>query len=429
MTFDVSRMRGKMEKTIGSNSQDIKQKNRILILKMIAINRGISRVDIARITGLSKMTVGNLVTELIEDGFVIEQTYTELKKRNLVDSAGSTSGRKPIMLILSPQSPCICGMLIKRKLCQVILGDIGGNIIEQISYDYTTLADGNTLIDMLYSGFKEISVRTDRKIIAVSIASLGPVDSSNGIILNPPYFYNIENLKIQAILEEKIGLPVFLVNDANAGALAEKLYGIGKHIANFAYLHIMNGIGAGFVFKNDLYNGDTGQSGEIGHTSINFAGPLCDCGNRGCLELYANLDNMRQKIGELKRFYPKSEISKRVEPSWKEIVDFANEKDVLAFEALEEFCSYISYALINTLKLLNISSLIIGYDSSNKGYIVEEIVHAKLSESLKAVNFGKIEVHHSLFNGDAPLIGAIAFVADKIFSLNFSLEIKSIGRI
>ena len=282
---------------------------------------------------------------------------------------------------------------------------------------------------MLYSGFKEISVRTDRKIIAVSIASLGPVDSSNGIILNPPYFYNIENLKIQAILEEKIGLPVFLVNDANAGALAEKLYGIGKHIANFAYLHIMNGIGAGFVFKNDLYNGDTGQSGEIGHTSINFAGPLCDCGNRGCLELYANLDNMRQKIGELKRFYPKSEISKRVEPSWKEIVDFANEKDVLAFEALEEFCSYISYALINTLKLLNISSLIIGYDSSNKGYIVEEIVHAKLSESLKAVNFGKIEVHHSLFNGDAPLIGAIAFVADKIFSLNFSLEIKSIGRI
>ncbi len=422
MPFKLGGMRGKMEKSFGSNSQDIKQKNRFLILKLIAVNKGISRVDIARITGLSKMTVGNLVTELIEDGFVIEQTYKELKKQNLIGSLGNGSGRKPIMLTLSPQSPCICGMLIKRKLCQVILGDIGGNIIEQISYDYTTLADGNMLIDMLCSGFKEIAIRTDRKIIAVSIASLGPVDSSKGIILNPPYFYNIENLEIQSILERKIGLPVFLVNDANAGALAEKLYGVGKNIANFAYLHIMNGIGAGFILKNALYNGDTGQSGEIGHTSINFAGPLCDCGNRGCLELYANLDNMRRKIEELKQFYPESQISKKTDPTWREIVDLANEKDILAFEVLEEFCSYISYALINTLKLLNISAIIIGYDSSNKGYIIEEIVHAKLSKSLKFVNFGKIEVLHSMFNGDAPLIGAIAFVADKIFSLNFLYE-------
>ena len=212
-----------------------------------------------------------------------------------------------------------------------------------------------------------------------------------------------------------------LVNDANAGALAEKVYGFGKDISNFTYLHIMNGIGAGLVLKEELYNGDTGQSGEIGHTSINFAGPQCACGNRGCLDLYANVDNMRQKILELKNIYPRSPLAHKDRPSWRNIIDSAGRKDSLAIMVLDEFCSYISYALINMLNLLNISTLIIGYDSSGEEYVIEEMLRTKLSHSLQSVNFDNITVMHSSFNGDAPLIGSIAYVADKIFSLQENL--------
>ena len=408
-----------MQKSFGSNSQDVKQKNRALVLKLVAVNQGISRVDLARITGLSKMTVGNLVTELMEEGWITELISADSQNRNLHNN--NSSGRKPIMLALSSASPCICGMLIKRELCQIILGDFAGNVLDQIRYDYMKLENGEELIEILYQGFCKLSSRTNRKILAIGIASLGPVDSLSGVIRNPPYFYGIENVPIVSILQERTHCPAFLVNDANAGALAEKVYGLGKDISNFTYLHIMNGIGAGLVLKEELYNGDTGQSGEIGHTSINFAGPQCACGNRGCLDLYANVDNMRQKILELKNIYPRSPLAHKDRPSWRNIIDSAGRKDSLAIMVLDEFCSYISYALINMLNLLNISTLIIGYDSSGEEYVIEEMLRTKLSHSLQSVNFDNITVMHSSFNGDAPLIGSIAYVADKIFSLQENL--------
>ena len=101
-----------MQKSSGSNNQDVKQKNRMLVLKLITVNKGVSRVDIAKMTGLSKMTVGNIVTELIEQGIVTEKNLSD----NPFPQNNGNYGRKPIMLTLSPDSPCICGMLIKREL-------------------------------------------------------------------------------------------------------------------------------------------------------------------------------------------------------------------------------------------------------------------------------------------------------------------------
>ena len=106
---------------------------------------------------------------------------------------------------------------------------------------------------------------------------------------------------------------------------------------------------------------------------------------------------------------------------WYDIVDCANRKDALAIIVIEEFCSYVSYALINTLNLLNIATLIVGYDSSLNGFIIEDIIKNKLSRTLLSANYDDITVIHSKFNGNAPLIGSIAFIADKIFSLSLSL--------
>ena len=286
-----------MKSDTGSNIQNVKAFNRILVLKHIATQGGVSRVDLARITGLSKMTTGNIVNELLAADLVIE-----------TDSLPSitTYGRKPILLALSPNSPCICGILIKRGLCQIILSDLGGKIFYQLDYPYKVLISPDNLLDILKNLLKRSREATHRRIMAVGIACVGPLDSTRGTILKPPYFYGIENLPIVSIIQEISGIPTFLVNDATAGAFSEKLFGLGADIPNFAYLHIMNGVGAGFILNHTLYDGDSGQSGEIGHTSINFNGPICACGNRGCLDLYANIDNMRTRIQELSPFYPGS---------------------------------------------------------------------------------------------------------------------------
>lgn len=402
-----------LEKT-GSNIQDVKSKNRMLVLKHIATSSGISRVDIARSTGLSKMTVGNIVTELLSSRLA-EETI------NVSNNSSAIYGRRPILLTLAQNSPCICGMLIKRKLCQIVLSDLGGRIFKQVDYPYDMLDSSDDLLRILIRAYTECAESTNRRITSIGIASLGPLDSSRGIILNPPYFYNIENLPIVSIISEKTGLPVFLVNDATAGAFSEKLFGSGTSISNFAYLHIMNGIGAGFILNHALYDGDSGQSGEIGHTSINFDGPLCACGNRGCLDLYANLDNLQQRIKELAPFYPNSPLSIPQTPSWLEIISSGNQHDPLAITVLEEFCSYISYSLTNTLNLLNLSTIIVGYDSDGTNTIIEDLLYHKLSKITLTAKSNPLSVLHSTFGGNAPLIGSVALAADKIFSGHLSL--------
>ena len=172
-----------LEKT-GSNIQDVKSKNRMLVLKHIATSNGISRVDIARSTGLSKMTVGNIVTELLSSRLA-EETI------NVSNNSSAIYGRRPILLTLAQNSPCICGMLIKRKLCQIVLSDLGGRIFKQVDYPYDTLDSSDDLLRILIRAYTECAESTNRRITSIGIASLGPLDSSRGIILNPPYFYDI----------------------------------------------------------------------------------------------------------------------------------------------------------------------------------------------------------------------------------------------
>lgn len=160
-----------------------------------------------------------------------------------------------------------------------------------------------------------------------------------------------------------------------------------------------------------------GQSGEIGHTSINFAGPVCDCGNTGCLELYANMKNMNNKIQKLKSIYPSSDylsINKE-EYTWKEIVDAPNMLDYYAVSALDEFCEYISYALANTLNLLDINHILVGYDSDSPGNMLENMLSAKLNSRVLVARYRDVKVEKSTFGGNAPLIGSIALITDKIF--------------
>lgn len=399
-----------MNSTKGSNNQDVKRKNKLLILKMIATGNGLSRVEIAHNTGLTKMTVGNLISELIEENLVSEKEYA-------IDNAAENKyGRKPMTFSISDQSPCTLGILIKRELCQLIIGDLSGTILDSVTYKYETLCNASELLDLLYQGYLQLQSRTNRKIIYIGISSVGPIDTQKGMILNPPFFYGIHNLPITSYFTEKTGLPTYLINDANAGALAEKLYGVMTNDKNYLYLHIMNGIGAGIIINDVLYEGNTGESGEIGHISINYAGPKCDCGNQGCLELYANIAIMRNTIKEYRTLFPDSPLLKIDKPMWEDIVSEANKKDPLAEMVLANYCSYISYALVNVLKILNVSTIVIGYTNPGDGDFIEKLIQAKLSQALPSRNFGNVVVKHSSFDDSAPLIGSIAFINNKIFN-------------
>ncbi len=394
----------------GTNLTNVKEKNRALALRLISTGQSVSRANLARSMHLTKTTLGNIVSDLIASDIIKEYTYSS-------SEADSSLGRKPIILDLSPNSPLIMGMLIKRNLLSGILADLKGRIIDQKDFKYDSM-DKDTLIETLVQLFEQLRKGQSRKIIAIGISSIGPVDTKAQKLTTPVNFWGIQNLPLPEIIRERTGLPAYIIHDSSAGALAEKIYVSHTYSDNLLYLHIMNGVGAGYIFQGNIYDGDFGQSGELGHTSINFAGPSCNCGNRGCLELYANIENMNRHIQELRMIYkgPTLLSGERDFYSWSDIITAASAMDFLAMAALDEFCGYLAYAVRNAIHLLDVSHIIVGYDSPVETTVVEDTLTTKLNSGPQSNTGHIIEIVKSSFGGQAPLIGSIAVVTDKIFN-------------
>ena len=153
-----------MTKITGSNIKDVKNHNRALILKLICTNSPFSRSQLAKTTNLAKMTLSNIVSEVISSGIIIEQ-------KSSIDCENAPVGRRPILLDLSDSSPCICGMLIKRGLCQIILSDLRGQVFDDISIKYEKLNSSDELINILLESYETLYNRNTRKIIAIYISS------------------------------------------------------------------------------------------------------------------------------------------------------------------------------------------------------------------------------------------------------------------
>ena len=407
-----SGMHGKMAggNKLGKDSYASKNKitndniDNTLIHLIVAGGRPVSRTDLAAMTGLSKMTISKHVAGLIQKGILAEQSSQAVSDQKL--------GRHPVPLVLSNQAPCIFSILIKRGYLQAILADMSCNIINTHKCYFRESLTKEELISMILEQYDELTQNTKRRILGCGIASLGPVDVTSGCILNPADFYGISDVPVVEILKSHSGLPTCLIHDANAGALVESLYGNGKKHKNFVYLHIEEGIGLGYVINGQLIHTLSGKSGNIGHVSVNINGPKCSCGNVGCLELYASLGQMQKKIGQLLPVFPQSRFAKVKEYTWNTIIDFAVMQDPVAVAALDEFCTYLAHALYNVLNLLDFTTVIIGYDSQTNSDIIEKILKVKFRNFYRSSNHN-IEILHSRFNGNAPLLGAAAVIVKE----------------
>ena len=126
------------------------------------------------------------------------------------------------------------------------------------------------------------------KVDAAGVGCVGPLDQKTGYVINPVNLHGWKEVPLVDILKNDLKMPVFLDNDANAAALGEHRFGAGRGMANMVYLTISTGIGGGIIINHQLYQGENGNAGELGHMSVNFAGRPCGCGNLGCIEQYAS---------------------------------------------------------------------------------------------------------------------------------------------
>ncbi len=389
---------GDMSEEQGINYRGLKTKNRALIFKMISTGRCKSRIELSRESGLTKMSVSNIVSDLINMG-IIDEAHVDTNR---------SVGRSPIILDIAEQGPKVIGLHIGREGCSIALCDLKLNILKLLHRELKTRTREG-LVELMLTLVDEMYAVNDN-IIAIGIGSIGPVDVANGVILNPPNFYGITNIRIVDILKDRYNIPVYMDSQYNNAALAERYFGFGKEFNDFIFLGITSGIGSGIVLDGNLMKNSSMLTSEVGHTSIDYRGNYCDCGNRGCLETYASASVIQKRIAmETGQNHTFEEFC--------EMID-----DPRVDRVLMEMMEYLSYGLVSSINFFNPQAIILGdrgvfLNDKYLNYLESKINHFKLSKS-----HNYVRVIKPRFGERAKIVGSAVCVLEQIFEGNLLIN-------
>src|SRR5215216_2015449 len=273
--------------------QQTKQHNRDLVLKTIIEHDAISRAEIARRTNLTRATVSDMVTLLSREGLVKEIGYGE-----------SIGGKVPILLSLVADSRYLLGLNLGQDKFIGSVVNLRGEIKDSVEYPVNG-NDREQALQLVYKILDQLTRKKWRPLVGIGVGTPGLVNTREGIVVSA---VNLEwqDLPLGQLLQKKYKIPVLVLNDSQATAIGEFVYG-GEHPSdqNLIVVNVRYGIGAGVLINGSLFQGDAGWAGEIGHVVVQENHVLCRCGKQGCLETVSsvravlknlNLDSLDQAV-------------------------------------------------------------------------------------------------------------------------------------
>ena len=376
----------------GKNSSDNRRTNRGLVTKMVATGVCTTRSELVRGTGLSKMTISNIVSELMDQG-ILEEKETVRNEE---------PGRNPIRLVISPRAPKVVGLTILRDRCECVLCDLNLRVLKREKATMEEMTE-EKLIQTVYQLLDTVLYGEDN-VAAVGVASVGPISIAAGMILKPFFFFGIQNIRIVDIIRERYRLPVFLDHDNQSALLAESLYGNARGYHDVLFIGVSEGVGCGIISDGQLYCNRRGLPPEMGHVSIDANGKPCPCGSKGCLETYIRSPELLKKLRYHTGKYYTYEAFGKLEGDPK--------VDKIFQDAVEKLAA----ATVSTINILNSELVILGNDSV---YWNDRYVEA-LEQEINRRRFVEWEepvlVKKAYFMQDAPLFGSACNAIVQLFS-------------
>jgi predicted NBD/HSP70 family sugar kinase len=252
--------------------------NRSKILEAIRTVGMISRIDIARTTGLSQASITGLTADLIKEGLIIEKQSGKYK-----------GGRRPMLLALNPEGAFVVGVNLSISELSAVIVNFEGSVVasqaQSLAPIHHSIAEiAERVVGAVQACIWEANFAKEQ-ISGVGIGIPGLVNSDSGNIRFLPN-YGWENVNLKERVQKKLNHPCYIDNSSNTLALAEQWFGEGKGVDNFLVVTIENGVGLGAVINGRIYRGQEGIAGEFGHMTIDPEGPECRCGKKGCVEAY-----------------------------------------------------------------------------------------------------------------------------------------------
>lgn len=269
------------------------------------------------------------------------------------------------------------------------------------------------LQDIFQAVDEALASMADRKsLVGFGIGAPGPTDPWSGILHNPPNLPGWDAVPIRRLFEERYHLPTKVANDANLAALGEHRFGAGRGYRDMVYVTVSTGIGGGIIVNDQLLLGHCGYAGEIGHMTIDMHGPVCPCGNIGCLEVMASGTAIARRAREMIR--SGAETTLRDVPlgelTAKAVMEAAYAGDPASQQILREAGEALGVGMVNLAHLLNPQRIIIGGGVSNAGpRLWDPMLEIVNSRTMTACH-RDLEIVPAGLADDAGLLGAVALV-------------------
>ncbi len=373
--------------------------NRAALVDELRTRGPLTRGELVTFTGLSRTTVSTLLAELIDLGLVSDSPNGE-------EGDGKRTGGRPSRRIrLEASAGAAVSVDIGARHLAVAIGDLGHRVLARrwIALEYghgveSGLAAASRLVDELLA-----EAGLDRDLVIGTAVGLPAPISHQGIIASTNILPGWAGVPLAAELSERLQLPTVVDNDANLGALAEAKWGAGAGGEQVAYIKVATGIGAGLIHDGLLFRGVTGTAGEIGHITVAEDGPLCRCGNRGCLELYAGGSAV---LETLRSGNPGIDTVER-------LVDLALEGEVACKRVIADAGSHIGIAVASLVNLLGPDRVVVGGELARAGEILLEPLRTAVGRSAVQAAHDGVEIVAGSLGSDAEVLGGLLLVATE----------------
>lgn len=291
-----------------------------------------------------------------------------------------------------------------------IVVDMKGNIISESTVP-TNAADGEEAVfDRILFVIDNVinkSKKSIKEINAIGIGSPGPLDPKKGILyktVNLPFTY----FELVKPIREKYGIPAFLDNDANVAAIGEYMFGAGRGTKNIVYVTVSTGVGGGAIINGAIYRGNTGNALEIGHVTLKEDGPLCNCGNYGCLEALASGTGIARHARRALEQGKESSLNKYENITSYEVFKEAEDGDKVAKEILDYCLNYLGIGIANLIHTFDPEMIIIGGGVTKAGHIVFDKIQEVVNKRCMKVMAEACKIVPAELAGDSGAMGAAA---------------------
>ncbi|WP_256711086.1 ROK family transcriptional regulator [Paenibacillus sp. FSL A5-0031] len=377
----------------GTNLEDVQEMNRSLVMRLVRKNQICSRAEIAEASGLKQSTITNIINEMINWGLIVETGMIEGKK-----------GRRSIGIKLNSEYYKIIGIRLTRTSISVGMYDLDGT---EYGLQKLTINPGEGSA-IAFKKMKDliteaISTNTVGKVYAIGMATPGPLFRNEGRIALMSNFPGWEKINIQEELTREYEIPVYLEHDAKAGGMAHWWFGDHQDHGVLIFVTAGQGVGAGIVVDGTVYRGSLGMAGEIGHMSIDYKGPKCECGHNGCLELYCSTSSLLRVLGNE---YPSIQAVCQALEAGNSIVE----------EAVQKAAWFLGFGLVNVVNVYNPSQIVLGDEFAAVGDRLLHTVSEVIQQHVLPDVWNRLEIKLAPPEKDFMLVGAATIAIDNLLN-------------